>query len=68
MMNSSPLMNKSRKLDEYDTVKNEDGEEIFLGRGTFGDIKLVKDTKTDTLFSLKTVQKNNYKKKMFGRR
>jgi len=61
-------MNKSRKLDEYDTVKNEDGEEIFLGRGTFGDIKLVKDTKTDTLFSLKTVQKNNYKKKMFGRR
>ena len=54
-MNSSPTMVKSRKLDEYEPMKNEMGEEIYLGKGTFGDIKLVKDIKTNTLYALKTV-------------
>ena len=56
LMMNSPNNPKLRKLDEYDTVKNEDGEEVFIGKGTFGDIKLVKDSKTDTLFALKTVK------------
>ena len=57
-MVSSPNIVKDRKFDEYDSVKNEDGDEIFLGKGTFGDIKLVKDSKTETLFAMKTVKLN----------
>ena len=56
LMVSSPNIAKDRKFDEYDTVKNDDGDEIFLGKGTFGDIKLVKDSKTEILFAMKTVK------------
>lgn len=49
-----PALNNN-DFSEYEIVKNDKGEENILGRGTFGDIKLIKHIKTNTLYSLKTV-------------
>ena len=47
---------QKRSLNDYEFMKNYDNEEIILGRGAFGEVKLVKEINSDQKFAMKMVR------------
>ena len=44
-----------RSLEDFEILKNENGEEIILGKGAYSEVKLVKEAKSGEKFAMKMV-------------